>query len=535
MNFKLKLAAALCFIAVLVSCADKGLKSEQVQVEAHQPNLPVLAKKERNPILEIALEVKDSALNEVTAFVVDLEGTTELSDLKDLELLYVPQDSSETRPEPVPFGKAPGIDQEVRIEGNLPLEPGIHRFVLVGSLNEIPELTNNVQARLKSVEFGEQVLTPVVTQESNPQRIGIALRQKHQDDAHSYRIPGLATTNKGTLIAVYDNRYEHSGDLQAHVDVGMSRSTDGGQSWEPMKVIMDMNEYGGRPEDENGIGDPAVLVDKETNTIWVAALWISGNKGERAWNASGPGMDPEETGQFMLVKSEDDGVTWSEPINVTKQMKKPEWRLFFNGPGKGISMKDGTLVFAAQFRDAEGVPHSTIVYSKDKGETWHVGTGAKSNTTEAQVVELADGSLMLNMRDNRNHPNNANHDGLHGRSVAITRDLGETWEEHPTSRKALPESTCMASIISASLPEHGEVLFFSNPNSTDDRSKMTIKASTDQGMTWPEEYQLELYENDGFGYSCMTMIDENHIGILYEGSRDLYFEKVHISEIFDNK
>ena len=282
MSFKFKSAVAFCFLALLASCADKGLNKEQVQVDAVQPNLPVLAKKDKNPILEISVEVKDSALDQVTAFVFDLEGTTELSDLKDLELLYIPQDSTKERPEPVSFGKAAGIAQEVRIEGAQPLEVGKHQFVLVGSLNGIPELSNEVQARLGSVEFGEQELRPSATQAPNPQRIGIALRQKHQDDAHSYRIPGLATTNKGTLIAVYDNRYEHSGDLQAHVDVGMSRSTDGGQSWEPMTVIMDMNEYGGRPEDENGIGDPAVLVDKETNTIWVAALWISGKKDQRA-------------------------------------------------------------------------------------------------------------------------------------------------------------------------------------------------------------------------------------------------------------
>lgn len=73
---------------------------------------------------------------------------------------------------------------------------------------------------------------------------------------------------------MYDNRYEKSSDLQGHVDVGMSRSTDGGQTWEPMKAIMDMGTFGGKPQNENGIGDPAILIDKKTNTIWVAALWI---------------------------------------------------------------------------------------------------------------------------------------------------------------------------------------------------------------------------------------------------------------------
>src|SRR5690606_11074179 len=98
-----------------------------------------------------------------------------------------------------------------------------------------------------------------------PQRIGIALRQRGEDNVDTYRIPGLATTNTGTLIGVYDVRWNDPVDLQENIDVGMSRSTDGGRTWEPMKIIMDMGEYGGLPEDQNGIGDPAVLVDRNTN------------------------------------------------------------------------------------------------------------------------------------------------------------------------------------------------------------------------------------------------------------------------------
>lgn len=350
---------------------------------------------------------------------------------------------------------------------------------------------------------------------------GIPLRRHGQDSVDTYRIPGLATTNKGTLIAVYDIRYNSAADLQAHIDIGMSRSIDGGETWEPMKVIMDMGEWGGLPEAANGVGDPAILVDKQTGTIWVAGLWTHGYPGERAWTASGPGMSPEETGQFLLVKSEDDGLTWSEPMNITGQVKKPEWTLFLQGPGKGITLEDGTLVFPAQFKDKDGMPWSTIMYSKDHGKTWRMGTGAKSNTTEAQVVQLDDGSLMLNMRDNRGG----------ARSVYITGDLGETWKAHPTSRKALIEPVCMASIISHKY-KGKHLLIFSNPNSTERRHRMTVKVSKDQGMTWPEAYQMLLDEGEGRGYSCLTSIDENTIGILYEGSKaDLMFRKIRLRKL----
>jgi sialidase-1 len=359
----------------------------------------------------------------------------------------------------------------------------------------------------------------------------LVLRSQGQDKCNTYRIPGLVTTNKKTLVAVYDNRYLNSGDLQGDIDVGMSRSTDGGRSWEKMKVIIDMDEWGGRPNAENGVGDPGILVDKATNTIWVAALWFHGNPGKTAWGGSKPGLTPDVTGQLVMVKSENDGKSWSKPINITRMVKDSSWYLFFQGPGKGITLTDGTLVFPAQFKDDKQVPHSTIIYSKDHGLTWSVGTGAKSNTTESQVVQLNDGRIMINMRDDRNRTEKGEHNG---RAVAITNDLGKNWTVHPSSNSALPEPNCMASIIGATVKIDGvdkHVLFFSNPNDKYKRINMTIKASLDEGLTWPVAYQLLLNSEEGYGYSCLTMIDENTIGILYEGVKELYFERIAVSDV----
>jgi sialidase-1 len=298
-----------------------------------------------------------------------------------------------------------------------------------------------------------------------------------------------------------------------------------------MKVIIDMDEWGGRPNAENGVGDPSILVDKATNTIWVAAMWFHGNPGKTAWGGSKPGLMPEETGQLVLVKSENDGKSWSKPVNITLMVKDPSWYLLFQGPGKGITLSDGTLVFPAQFKDDKQVPHSTIIYSKDHGLTWSVGTGAKSNTTESQVVQLKDGSIMINMRDDRNKIEKGEHNG---RAVAITKDLGKNWTVHPSSNSALSEPNCMASIIGTTFKIDGidkHVLFFSNPNDKYKRINMTIKASLDEGLTWPIDYQLLINNEEGFGYSCMTMIDENTIGILYEGVKELYFERIAVSDV----
>ena len=255
-------------------------------------------------------------------------------------------------------------------------------------------------------------------------------------------------------------------------------------------------------------------------------------------------MTPQETGQFLLVKSKDDGITWSEPVNITGQIKDPAWQLLLQGPGRGITLKDGTLVFPAQFKADIGATaidggqytcHSTIVWSKDGGNTWQIGSGAKSNTTEAQVVQLSDGSLMLNMRDDRNRTDKG---ATNGRAVAVTSDLGMTWTVPPSSNRALPEPNCMASLIAAEVTVKGvkrQVLFFSNPDDRNSRIRMTIKASTDQGLTWPEENQVELFGPSGYGYSCLTMVNETQVGILYEGVKELYFQIIPAADFFGDK
>ncbi|MCL4109428.1 UNVERIFIED_CONTAM: hypothetical protein GTU68_043656 [Idotea baltica] len=353
----------------------------------------------------------------------------------------------------------------------------------------------------------------------------VVIHKQGQYDCHTTRIPGIAKANDGSLLAVYDLRYNSRKDLQEHIDIGLSRSTDGGKTWTDPRPIMDMGEFGGLPQKQNGCSDPNILVDRETGEIFVSAVWTHGKPGERSWRGSGPGMTPEETGQFMLVKSDDDGKTWSEPINITKHVKNPKWRFVLAGPGNGITMKNGTLVFPAQFRGeneepVNGKPFSTLIYSKDRGKTWTIGTGVKIDTTEAQLVELGDGSIMINCRDNRGG----------SRSIYTTHDLGKTWDLHPTSRSALPEPVCMASLIRVETKKHGPLLFFSNPNQSKGRARMSIKVSEDEGLTWPEKWHT-LVDAGPSAYSCLSAIGDDKIGLLYETPGELVFVRYSIEEL----
>jgi sialidase-1 len=200
-------------------------------------------------------------------------------------------------------------------------------------------------------------------------------------------------------------------------------------------------------------------------------------------------------------------------------------------------MRDGTIVFAAQFQDGSvhpngrkrGIPHSTILYSRDQGKTWQIGTGAKPDTTECRVVELDDGSLMLNMRDNRRA----------ARAVYTTRDMGKTWTPHPTDGKALPCPTCNACLLRWSSVKDGDKvsrLLFVNPNTTRGRHHMTIKMSEDEGMTWPEKHHLLLDEGNSAGYPSMAKIDDRTIGVLYEGSQaHIAFQRIPIDDVIHAK
>ena len=137
------------------------------------------------------------------------------------------------------------------------------------------------------------------------------IHKQGQFDCHTFRIPAMAATNQGTLLAVYDMRYNSRRDLQGHMDIGLSRSTDGGESWARPVPIMDMKKFGGLPEDQNGCSDPNILVDRKTGEIMVSAVWTHGKPGTHQWAGKGsePGHSIHQSSQFMMVRSKDDGLT----------------------------------------------------------------------------------------------------------------------------------------------------------------------------------------------------------------------------------
>ncbi|MDL2322545.1 exo-alpha-sialidase [Bacteroidales bacterium OttesenSCG-928-A17] len=534
----------LCFGFLFLFISAQAQDTLQVK----QPQIPILIDRQDNVLFYIRLDAQNcQKLDEVT---IEMDGNIRLSDIKSLKLYYSGVENTQRKGKtfyaPVQYisrenplytraanasysikkSEISKVSSKVVLKADQILTQGVNYFWVSIEMKPRAVLTSSFTAKLTKAKADGKTIA-VVNEDTKTitRRLGVGVRYAGDDGAAAYRIPGLVTSNKGTLLAVYDVRYNNSADLQEYVDIGLSRSTDGGQTWEKMRLVMNFDEFGGLPKAQNGVGDPAILVDKNTGTIWVVAAWTHGMGNGRAWHNSQQGMDVQHTAQLVLAKSDDDGKTWSKPINITPQVKDPSWYFLLQGPGNGITMDDGTIVFATQYIGADRIPNAGIMYSKDHGKTWAMHNHAHSNTTEAQVVEVEPGTLMLNMRDNRGG----------SRAVYTTNDLGKTWKEHESSRSALPEPVCMASLIKVKAEYNvlgKDILLFSNPNTTKDRKDITIKASLDGGVTWLENNQLLLDDGYGWGYSCLTMIDKETVGIIYEGSTaHMIFQAVKLTDI----
>ncbi|MBR2313240.1 MAG: exo-alpha-sialidase [Akkermansia sp.] len=409
----------------------------------------------------------------------------------------------------VEYGSAtPGKDGKVLIKSRKELQGGDNYLwidvepaesAVIGSTATFKDVSITIDGQLYEPEM-EPVTQRIGTMLAFPgEKVGNQPDGAAPRDCIAFRIPGLIRTQKGTLIGCFDARYTHEGDLCADIDVATVRSTDGGQTWTMPEVSLDAGPGGG-----NGCGDPCILQDKK-GRIWMQALATHFARG-RAINASGTGTAPDRTGQWEMVYSDNDGKTWSKVLNVTDKVKKDEWTLILAGPGNGICTTKGVIVFPAQIwqNGADPVCRSTICYSTDGGKKWKMGNGVPAKTSECQVVELQDGSLMLNCRN----------EAYGGRRVIyVTKDLGETWEPHATNCNALSEPTCQASLVTVETKKYGRLMLFSNPKKNG-RSNMTVRASQDDGQTWNEGLLYDVRRC--MGYSCLALTDPDHVGVIYE-------------------
>jgi sialidase-1 len=311
---------------------------------------------------------------------------------------------------------------------------------------------------------------------------------------HTYRIPSLLVTPGGSRLAFCEGRKTSPSD-HGDIDLLMRRSDDSGRTWGPTTLV---HEEGGTAPVT--IGNPCPVVDATTETVWLTFC--------------------RNNDDVLVTSSRDDGRTWAAPRTITGSVKRPGWTWYATGPGVGIQLRRGPhagrLVIPCDHREAVGgkpVMFSHVFFSDDHGTTWSLGGTVDRHTDECQVVELADGVLLINMRNYWGRDGGRPDRGGR-RAVARSHDGGATWS--PLEFDAtLIEPVCQASLIAVPRPGRpaDELLVFSNPASTTARRALTVRVSGDGGKTWPVAI---LVEAGPAAYSCLAPLPGGRVGLLYE-------------------
>lgn len=325
----------------------------------------------------------------------------------------------------------------------------------------------------------------------------------------SIRIPAVAVSKKGTLLAFAEGRARPAD--QASNDIVLKRSTDAGKTWSPLKIIA--------ADGDNSLNNPTVVVEQQRGRVFLMFQRIPAHLKENSNNID-TGYDGANVYRNLLLWSDDDGVTWSIPADVTRSTKRPtRATTIASGPGIGIQLTRGPHRGRLIFPFNEG-PYwqwnNFAVFSDDRGATWRYGEnvpgafvpdsklGQRSRINEVQMVEMTDGSVRLNSRSFA---------GAKCRKTAVSKDGGVTWspvQEVP----GLTDPGCNASILRFSFDDGsgcGRILY-SGPDSSG-RDTGTVHLSLDDGRTWPVK---RILWPGSFAYSVLTRLPDGTVGCLFE-------------------
>ena len=326
-----------------------------------------------------------------------------------------------------------------------------------------------------------------------------------QSGYNTYRIPALYETMSGVLLAFCEGRKNSSSDT-GDIDTVLRRSLDGGLTWSAQQVVWS--------DGTNTCGNPTVVQDRTNSRIWLFLTWNNGGD-TQSEISGGTSVDVRK---IYSCYSDDNGATWSAPVNRFAEVQPANTRWDATGPGRGMQMVSGVpgrLIIPANGRN---------IQSDNHGATWSQSAWLPSGTSESQGVEIAGGVLLRNDRASGGNTS------YNARIFCRSSNQGASWGALEI-RQDLTCPICQASTITAEHPAglNGRMLVFANPSSTT-RDHMTIQCSLDDGATWP--FSQLVYAGSS-AYCCLTKVGTNNIGLLYE--RDSYgkitFDKFAISAL----
>ncbi len=310
-----------------------------------------------------------------------------------------------------------------------------------------------------------------------------------------YRIPAIVTAVNGDLVCAIDERVPSCADLigSRNINIVVRRSTNNGRTWTPIETVVDL------PDGESA-SDPSMIVDQQTGTIIMFYNYMTHNEGEKEF-------------RFHVVKSLDNGKTWTKPEDITEQISKTEWNKNFRfiTSGRGIQTKSGKLLHCVVNLQNGG----RVFGSDNHGKSWYLIDTKITPFDESKIVELADGKWMINSRVSKQ--------GC--RTVHISDDQGKTWATHKET--ALEDPTCNASIIRYTSKKYSvkdKILIFANNNDSKHRKNMSVRISRDDGKTWSKPKTV--YKGSS-AYPSLTVMKNGRIGLFFEA--DNYKKNVFVS------
>jgi sialidase-1 len=333
------------------------------------------------------------------------------------------------------------------------------------------------------------------------------------DGYSKYRIPSILTTKKGTILAFAEGRATMAD--MAENDIVLKRSEDNGKTWNNIQVVAS--------DGKNSLNNPLCVEIEVSGRILLMYQRYPYPLKEREVT---PGFNHEKALISYIIHSDDDGLTWTNPKDITRESKRPSIaNTLSTGPGVGIQLKYGPKIGRILIpcnQGPWGKWKNYVLISDDQGESWRIGSitpqpGKKWGGNEVQIVELTDGKILMNSRfydisifGRRKHPR--------CRLAAYSEDAGETWSQL-TPDTALISSCCQGSIIRYTSETEGDRnrILFSNPAVTRGRTTGTIQMSYDEGKTWPVS---KLLVPKKYSYSCLTVLANNTIGVIFESDND---------------
>ncbi len=347
----------------------------------------------------------------------------------------------------------------------------------------------------------------------------INLFEAGTDGYAHYRVPAITVSAKGTVFALAEARKSASGDWGTQ-DIVMRRSDDGGRTWDPPRVIAHF--------------------EGEIQQNPVAFAQDLAKPGEVTYNNIVPIADAEtgalhflfciEYARAYYMRSDDDGQTFSEPVDITATFEQfrgeYDWKVIATGPGHGIRLSNGRLLVPVWLSDGTG-GHAhrpsivSVIYSDDDGKTWEPGDVVVrhpdlKNPSETLAIELSDGRVMLNIR---------NESPEHRRAVSYSADGATGWSA-PEFHPELIEPICMGSLVrlSTEATRGRNRILFANPDSSEPRDpekpegnfkrqNVTVRLSYDEGGTWPVSRPIEPGVS---GYTDLAVGPDGTIYLIYE-------------------